>query len=86
MASSSVRERKKAAGKKATRASDDIKDEDLGGTESELNPYTAVWLVLVFVMFVGSILYYQMDQKKNGPFAAFINKNVLPKNRYQNGI
>jgi hypothetical protein len=83
---SSVRKRKKVGGQQAaSEAADSKKDEDQI-PDLEPNLYVAISIMLVFALFVGLLLYYKVDRRNNGPFAAVINNNLLPKNRYQKGL
>lgn len=83
---SSLRERKKAGGQKAAPETEDTKKDEDQTPDLEPNLYVAATIMLVFAFFVGLILYYKVDQRNNGPFAAFINNNLVPKNRYQKGL
>ena len=78
----STRERKKTTNKKATSRETSQKD-DLKNQESGINFNVILWNLLLLAVLGGLILYYNIDKKDNGPFAAFISKNLLPKNRYQ---
>lgn len=82
----SLRERKKAAGQQPAREAEDTKKDEDQTPDLEPNLYVAISIMLVFALFVGLLLYYKVDQRNNGPFAAFFNTNLLPKNRYQKGL
>ena len=81
----SARERKNAAGKK-TITQENIQKDEAENQVSDINFDVILWILLVLAVLGGVILYYNIDKKDNGPFAAFINNNLLPKNRYQKGF
>jgi hypothetical protein len=83
---SSVRKRKKAGGRQAAPEAEDTKKDEDQTPDLEPNLNVAISIILVFTFFVGLLLFYKVDQRNNGPFAAFINNNLLPKNRYQKGL
>ena len=82
---SSTRERKKAPNKKPVLEKPAQKD-GLEGQESGINFEVILWILLALAVLGGLMLYYNIDKKDNGPFAAFVSKNLLPKNRYQKGF
>jgi hypothetical protein len=81
----STRERKKAASKKAISQEHTSRDESENQV-SDINFDVILWILLALAVLGGVILYYNIDKKDNGPFAAFVNNNLLPKNRYQKGF
>lgn len=81
---SSLKERKKTASKKAASQQGNRNKEETEDREPEVITFeTILWILLVLVLIAGSIMIYKADLKRNGPFAAWVNKNLLPKNRYQ---
>ena len=83
---SQLRERKKGGNKQAPLVEEDKKKDEYQPPDLEPNLYVAISIMLVFALIVGAILYYKVDQSNNGPFAAFINNSLMPKNRYQKGL
>ena len=83
---SQLRERKKGASKQAPLKEEDTKKDDYQPPDLEPNLYVAISIMLIFGLIVGAMLYYKVDQSNNGPFAAFVNNNFMPKNRYQKGL
>jgi hypothetical protein len=82
----SLRDRKKARRQQAAPEAEDTKKDEDQTPDLEPNLFVAISIMLVFAFFVGLLLYYKLDRRNNGPFAAFINSNLLPKNRYQKGL
>ena len=82
--SSQVRQRKKPADGKQQRAEEeDVKKQQAEPVDLQPNIYVAISIVLVFAAVVGTYIYYLVDRRTNGPFATFVDNNLLPKNRYQ---
>lgn len=85
---SGARERKKANNKKSTPAQDTKTTTAEAEASEEPTLYVAVFIMLAFSLTFGLFVYYKMDERSNGSFAAFINQqiaNLKPKNRYQKG-
>ena len=98
MASSAgMRERKRAGNvpkedeKEFANEADSKKEQKQEPVDLEPDFKVALALVLAFSALVGAFIYYKVDNRpeNNGPFAAFVNNNIIakimPKNRYQKG-
>ena len=84
--SSQLRERKKGKTGRAQpspQEEEDTKKPQEEPVDLEPNIYVAIGIMLLFAMVLGIFIYYKVDQRNNGPFASFVNDNILPKNRYQ---
>ena len=85
MANSSVRQRKGQKEKEQPRNEPDTKKDqkEEGQVDLEPNFWVAATIMLCVGAALGLFFYYRVDGANGGPFAAFIDANLLPKNRYQ---
>lgn len=99
--SSGLRERKKGTDAKnektQTPEEEDTKkqQEELGPVDLEPDFKVVLALVLAFASLIGIFVYYKIDGRDNGPFATWVNTNIIdpivpplkrwfvPQNRYQ---
>ena len=98
--SSELRERKKGASGRSeqpqTREEEDTKKSlaDQGPVDLEPDIRVAGGIMVMFFVVLGIFVYYKIDNRDDGPFAVFVNKNILeplepwvvPKNRYQQKV
>ena len=65
----SLRERKKAGGKRAAPVAEDTKKDEDQSPDLEPNLYIAISIMLIFAFFVGLLLYCKVDRRNIGPLA-----------------
>ena len=79
-----TRQRKKADSPqedtKPPKLTQELKEDTEVGDSVALLVFVAIVLL---ALSMATYFYYKHDQENNGPFAAWVQNNLLPKNRYQ---